>query len=261
MRTSQLGAATFLLQAIGVASRVMAKPTCLLDIDGTLAVTDHLYLLAFQDLMASHGVSDVVDAAWFKAHVAGKVDDAVFADVLPGTPSADELRAASAKKDALFCEHVAKTGATIVEGLDGFLGRCRAEGLTCVAVSNAQRGGCEAVLGQIKREFPENGAAISDLVVGAECARAKPFPDPYLEAMARLGVEPATCVVFEDSGTGIKAGVAAGVAVVGLTTSMTAEAMRSAGATATVADWTEVTPDFLRGLVAQQASGPSCPLL
>ena len=79
--------------------------------------------------------------------------------------------------------------------------------------------------------------------------------------MTRLGVEPATCVVFEDSGTGIKAGVAAGVTVVGLTTSMTAEAMRSAGATATVADWTEVTPDFLRGLVAQQASGPSCPLL
>ncbi|KAH8097262.1 pseudouridine 5'-phosphatase [Aureococcus anophagefferens] len=201
----------------------MAKPTCLLDIDGTLAVTDHLYLLAFQDLMASHGVSDVVDAAWFKAHVAGKVDDAVFADVLPGR-RAPTSRAASAKKDALFCEHVSKTGAAIVEGLDGFLGRCRAEGVTCVAVSNAQRGGCEA-------------------------------------AMARLGVEPKTCVVFEDSGTGIKAGVAAGVAVVGLTTSMTAEAMRSAGATATVADWTEVTPDFLRGLVAQQAAGPSCPLL
>ena len=239
----------------------MAKPlTCLLDIDGTLAVTDHLYLLAFQDLMASHGVTGV-DEAWFKAHVAGKVDDAVFAEVLPGTPGPEELKAASAKKDALFCDHVRKTGAAIVPGLDGFLAACQAEKFTCVAVSNAQRGGCEAVVGQIKRAFPDSGAAISDIVVGAECARAKPFPDPYLEAMTRLGVEPATCVVFEDSGTGIKAGVAAGVTVVGLTTSMTAEAMRSAGATATVADWTEVTPDFLRGLVAQQASGPSCPLL
>ena len=51
------------------------------------------------------------------------------------------------------------------------------------------------------------------------------------------------------SRTGIAAGVAAGVAVVGLRTSMTHDAMVAAGARATVADWTEVTPDFLRGLL------------
>ena len=129
----------------------MAKPlTCLLDIDGTLAVTDHLYLLAFQDLMASHGVTGV-DEAWFKAHVAGKVDDAVFAEVLPGTPGPEELKAASAKKDALFCDHVRKTGAEIVPGLGAaFLPMCEGEQIRCVAVSNAQRGGCEAVLGHIR---------------------------------------------------------------------------------------------------------------
>jgi HAD superfamily hydrolase (TIGR01509 family) len=44
--------------------------------------------------------------------------------------------------------------------------------------------------------------------------RTKPFPDPYLQAVARMGLEPHECVVFEDSLTGIKSAKAAGCAVV-----------------------------------------------
>jgi HAD superfamily hydrolase (TIGR01509 family) len=44
--------------------------------------------------------------------------------------------------------------------------------------------------------------------------RTKPFPDPYLEAAHRMGVAPASCVVFEDSLTGIASAKSAGCAVV-----------------------------------------------
>jgi HAD superfamily hydrolase (TIGR01509 family) len=44
--------------------------------------------------------------------------------------------------------------------------------------------------------------------------RTKPFPDPYLQAASRLGVDPAECVVFEDSLTGIESAKAAGCFVV-----------------------------------------------
>ena len=44
--------------------------------------------------------------------------------------------------------------------------------------------------------------------------RTKPFPDPYLEAAYRMGVAPASCVVFEDSLTGIASAKSAGCAVV-----------------------------------------------
>ena len=47
-----------------------------------------------------------------------------------------------------------------------------------------------------------------------DVARTKPFPDPYLEAARRMGVDPATCVVFEDSLTGIASAKSAGCAVV-----------------------------------------------
>ena len=75
-----------------------SKPSaaCLLDIDGTLALTDPLYVKAFQDLMAAEGVTGV-DEAWFAEHVAGKVDSVVFKNVLPG--AVDDARASAARRE------------------------------------------------------------------------------------------------------------------------------------------------------------------
>jgi len=47
-----------------------------------------------------------------------------------------------------------------------------------------------------------------------DVTRTKPFPDPYLEAAKRMGAAPASCVVFEDSLTGIASAKSAGCAVV-----------------------------------------------
>ena len=43
-------------------------------------------------------------------------------------------------------------------------------------------------------------------------ARSKPEPDPYLRAVARLGVAPERCLVIEDSERGLRAAKAAGLA-------------------------------------------------
>ena len=47
-----------------------------------------------------------------------------------------------------------------------------------------------------------------------DVARTKPFPDPYIEAAKRMGVTANSCVVFEDSLTGIASAKSAGCAVV-----------------------------------------------
>ncbi|MDQ1680481.1 MAG: hypothetical protein QOI42_1340, partial [Frankiaceae bacterium] len=51
-------------------------------------------------------------------------------------------------------------------------------------------------------------------VAGDEVTHTKPHPEPYLTACARLGVDPANAVVFEDSPTGVRAGEAAGCFVI-----------------------------------------------
>jgi HAD superfamily hydrolase (TIGR01509 family) len=56
--------------------------------------------------------------------------------------------------------------------------------------------------------------AFAATVSSEEVSRGKPAPDVYLEAARRVGVRPARCVAIEDSASGIRAGVAAGMAVI-----------------------------------------------
>ena len=50
---------------------------------------------------------------------------------------------------------------------------------------------------------------------GHDLPRSKPHPDVYLAAAAHLGVDPARCLVIEDTATGVQAGLAAGATVWG----------------------------------------------
>lgn len=81
------------------------------------------------------------------------------------------------------------------------------EGVRKVAVTNAPRLNADLMLRALDLE-----GYFEHLVIGTECARAKPFPDPYLEGMRLVGAaDPSRCVAFEDSPTGLGAAVAAGI--------------------------------------------------
>ena len=87
-------------------------------------------------------------------------------------------------------------------------------GLKCALVTNAPRANAEAVLAALGLE-----ARLSIVVVGSELARSKPDPLPYLAALERTRALASGSVAFEDSPTGVRAAAAAGLAVVGVTTS------------------------------------------
>ena len=56
------------------------------------------------------------------------------------------------------------------------------------------------------------------LVTAEDVTHGKPHPEAYLRAAARLGVDPARCVVIEDAPAGIEAAHAAGMRVVAVPT-------------------------------------------
>lgn len=89
-----------------------------------------------------------------------------------------------------------------------------------------------------------------------QVARGKPAPDLFLFAAAALGVDPAACLVVEDSPHGIKGGVAAGMTAFGFTggshlagrRAAHAETLAAAGATAVFDDMSELSRT-LRGRI------------
>ena len=88
--------------------------------------------------------------------------------------------------------------------------------------------------------------------------RAKPWPDLFLLAAERLGVEPARCVVLEDSEPGIAAGLAAGCATVAVPAGMTAH-LDFEGAHLVVRSLAEVDLDRLGALLDGVAEGATAP--
>jgi beta-phosphoglucomutase-like phosphatase (HAD superfamily) len=69
------------------------------------------------------------------------------------------------------------------------------------------------------------GAVIS----GASFQRNKPAPDVFLAAAEAMGLPPAECVVLEDAPAGVQAARAAGMRVVGVTTTLSAAEMAAEG--------------------------------
>jgi HAD superfamily hydrolase (TIGR01509 family) len=64
----------------------------------------------------------------------------------------------------------------------------------------------------------------------ADVSRPKPAPDIFLHAAHQMGVDPVNCVVIEDTPTGVRAGVAAGMHVLGFCAHTPASRLREAGA-------------------------------
>ncbi|WVF65695.1 hypothetical protein IAT40_000426 [Kwoniella sp. CBS 6097] len=75
--------------------------------------------------------------------------------------------------------------------------------------------------------------------------RGKPFPDPFLLAASDLGIAPTRAVVFEDSPSGIKAGVASGATVIAVCTSHKREQIENLGAHFVVETMDQVKVDQL----------------
>ena len=102
-------------------------------------------------------------------------------------------------------------------GAQQLIAAVRDAGLATALVTTTPRRLADLVLAQIGETAP--GVPAFDVTVcGDEVPARKPDPAPYRQAMTVLGVRPHECVVIEDSQAGVSAGLAAGIAVVGVPT-------------------------------------------
>mmetsp|Transcript_8422 Transcript_8422/g.24149 ORF Transcript_8422/g.24149 Transcript_8422/m.24149 type:complete len:275 (+) Transcript_8422:199-1023(+) len=208
----------------------------LFDVDGTLCNSDPLHLQIFQHLLQDLGFNDgqVIDEEFFRQRIAGGHTPHIFADLFPSWTE-EKCQKVSEEKESAYRALAVEGGLEQMPGLSDFLAWLRHRGLGRVAVTNAPRLNAECMLEGmgIAHEF-------NDLIIGAECTRAKPFPDPYLRGLEALGIDASEAIAIEDSPSGMRAAVAARIPTVGILSGQAPEALREAGASYLIRDYRDL---------------------
>lgn len=145
---------------------------------------------------------------------------------------------------------VFRRGLDPIPGVVAALDEIEAAGVPVCVGSNGPPEKMEVTLGASGLLERFAGRVFSADHVGAP----KPAPDLYLHCAARMGADPARCVVVEDSPRGAAAGVAAGMMVFGYAAAAGREKLRAAGCKAVFDDMARV-PSLLRVAAGARARG------
>lgn len=211
----------------------------LYDLDGTLANTDPFHYRAWQEMLRPFGFE--IDEAFYKTRISGRLNPAIVADLLPQLmPEAGEQFAA--QKEARFRELAPQL--TRLAGLSDLLHWATVHRLKQAVVTNAP---AENVYHTLKALHLES--SFEQVIIAEELGVGKPDPAPYLHALAQLDVAPERAIAFEDSPSGIRSAVAAGIPTVGIASTQSPSLLYSVGAILVVTDFT--APE-LKTLLAQQ---------
>lgn len=197
----------------------------LFDLDGTLLHSDPLHFRVFAEMFDERGRQ--IDEDYYFDHIHGTHNLESFPHLFPG----EDAVALSDEKEARFRERLDR-GFPPMPGAMALLDEAEAAGWKLAVVTNAPRINALHMLEAIglARRLPV-------LVIGDECPRGKPAPDPYLEAMRLLDVRPEECIAFEDSPSGMRAAAASGAFPVGIRSSASDETLRRSGAAITLKDF------------------------
>jgi len=176
----------------------------LFDMDGLLVDTEPLWLETESEVMARLG------APWSPADqealLGGSMDRTVSYLLAKATRPAPPEIVAQWMMDGMLAR--VRAGRVVVRpGARELLAEVTAAGVPCGLVTSSQRAFAEAVLTATRMTFQV-------MVCAEDVTATKPAPEPYLLAVKLVDVDPAGCVVLEDSPNGVASAAAAGCRVV-----------------------------------------------
>jgi phosphoglycolate phosphatase-like HAD superfamily hydrolase len=96
-------------------------------------------------------------------------------------PSHYDMTVISGLKDTLFRKYLDKI--IVIDGAVDYIKRIKEEGHSICIVSNCNRDTCMDIL-----EYIDIAKYIDHVIIGNECKRPKPYPDPYLKAIEYFNI-------------------------------------------------------------------------
>lgn len=191
----------------------------LLDLDGTLANTDPLHYQTWLDVLKSHNIE--LNPSLYKARISGRSNAEIVQDLFPQFSEAEGIKLANSK-EALFREIA--TNLQPLEGLMDFLAWVHEQNLKTGLVTNAPRENMEFMLNILKLSNYFDQVVLSD-----EVGIGKPDPAPYQYCLNQLNILAEEAIAFEDSPSGIRSAIAAGIQTVGVASTHDPNALKELG--------------------------------
>lgn len=184
------------------------------DMDGVIVDSNPVHRDVWEEYNRLHGIETT---AAMERWMYGKRNDQIVREFFGRDLPEAEVQAHGAAKEKLYRERMSgRLEQSLVPGVAAFLDRHA--GRRIGLGTNAEPANVDFVLdaelsgGRRLRRYFE--AAVS----GEDVEKPKPDPEIFLRLALLLGAEPADCVVFEDSESGVAAAKAAGMRVVGIRT-------------------------------------------
>lgn len=235
----------------------MSLKGLIFDVDGTLAETEEIHRLAFNDAFAAAGIDWVWDRDLYRELLAvtgGKERirlhlERIGAD-LAAFP-AERIAALHRDKNEHFIARLRAGACPLRPGVEPLLRQARAEGVRTAVATTTSRVNIEAL---IAAHFRDEPSPFDTLVTGEDVSAKKPNPEAYRLALARLGLPAADCLAVEDTAIGLTAARGAGLATV-VTLSFYGAGEDFDGAVAVLPDLGGTTLDDLRDLLARSQAG------
>ncbi len=208
----------------------------LFDMDGVLCDNNAFHRTSWLEYARRLGKELTEDDILTKVY--GKTNKEIL-EYVKGQPlDADVIEHHAELKEALFRD-MYRPHFCLTAGVFQFLTDAKAAGCKLAVVTNAPQSNMDFTI-----EMGELAPLFDARVHAAMVPNPKPAPDIYLKAAELVGVDPKDCVVFEDSLTGIRAGLAAGCRVVAIASTMPEDQLRAL-TPEVVKDFTQISPHTL----------------
>ena len=188
------------------------------DMDGVLVDSNPYHLQKWTELLKEHHVR--FDEAALPKQVLGPSNDITLRLFFGSPIAAEEISRLSEELEAKF-RRAFGPHARPLPGLHSLLAECHTEGVLMAVASSAMAKNLDFVVDAL-----ELRPYFRCLVSGDEVSHSKPHPEIYLQTAQKLGIEPASCVAFEDSLVGIEAVKRAGMKCVAIASTFPLQELR-----------------------------------
>jgi len=185
------------------------------DMDGVICHTNPYHSLAFREFFSTRNLAPTDEE--FAQHMFGKSNSYILSHFLKRKIEGEELLQLEQEKEGLF-RKIYEPNVEPISGLVEFINNLKNNGAKLGVATSAPYANLELILNKVPiREI------LGSVMASEDVKKHKPDPEVYLTSAKNLGVSPDQCIVFEDSFSGVSAGLNAGMKVVGVLTSHTKE--------------------------------------